>query len=313
VATVDTAGNYNMTVPHIASFRDTVPPSPPTGLVGAIDTTGVVTISWESNIEPDMMGYNVYFANKDNHIYTNLSPKPRRDTFFIDTLQLNTTTEEIFYKVVAVDFNYHVSEFSIPLRLEKPDVIPPLPPRFKSYHQEEGKIILEMITSKAKDAETQILYRRSNIDTSYAVIGAIREGVMIDSSVVAGVEYAYKAHVIDDDGLEAFTEVFITAKDTKRPDTPEALQVIYDSGSKSAKLTWTADRTVSNYIIYRSKDNGPFMKLMTVSDPHHTDRRMLIPSHQYSYKIKSENRKGIRSDFTQPMTIVITSENTNNE
>lgn len=59
-----------------------------------------------------MAGYFIYRANSNNHLYTNILQKPIRINNYIDTVTMKTLTEQVYYKVTAVDHNGHVSQFS---------------------------------------------------------------------------------------------------------------------------------------------------------------------------------------------------------
>ncbi len=312
IATVDSAGNFANTLPYLASFRDTVPPNAPLGLIGNIDTSGIVSLSWNANTEPDLLGYSVYFSNQEDHMYNNLSPRPQRDTFFVDTLQLNTTTEDIYYKIVATDFHYHVSEFCGFIKLNKPDIIPPNPPRFKAINQKDGKIYLDIITSKAKDVESQVLYRKLKEENTFTEIGEIYQGVFIDSLVLPGVAYTYRAIATDDDGLEAFGEVIIHVRDGRRPGAP-TLSVIYDHEVNTMNLSWSLDDQAAEYMIYRSVDKGGFANLIRLTPTKmYTDSR-IIKGKQYGYKIKVRWSNGIISPFSETIIINTSPQTPTNE
>jgi predicted CXXCH cytochrome family protein len=81
---------------------DTLPPTYPTGVnLGSEDTT--VQISWVSNPETNLRGYNIYRGTLSGGTLTkvNASEVPRGNTSYKDTSLANDT--EYFYRLTAVD------------------------------------------------------------------------------------------------------------------------------------------------------------------------------------------------------------------
>lgn len=164
VYAADTANNFSVSLPVYGFIIDTIPPAKPKGLKGQIDSSGIVKLTWLLGDEPDIIGYRVYYANRADHEFTNLTPFPLKDTVFVDTLELNTLTKEIFYQVVAVDRNYNHSEGSDILRLIKPDIVPPVSPLISDYTVTDSMITIQVITSFSDDVAEHILLRKGDRD-----------------------------------------------------------------------------------------------------------------------------------------------------
>ena len=90
----DTSGNTAASMPAYGFLKDSIPPGIPMRPLGSIDTTGVVRLHWKIGPEPDIMGYRVFFANKNDHEFSLLTPQPNQDTTFSDTITLNTLTKQ---------------------------------------------------------------------------------------------------------------------------------------------------------------------------------------------------------------------------
>src|SRR5690606_3972221 len=125
VAAVDTAGNNSMSLTTYGHLIDSIAPSAPTGLKGVVDTSGLVHLSWNSSIEPDLLGYTLQFSNDSSHVFTTLTNKPIADTFYTDTIMISSLTEHVYYRLIAVDRSFNYSEASPFLGLIKPDIVPP--------------------------------------------------------------------------------------------------------------------------------------------------------------------------------------------
>ena len=130
-----------------AMIIDETPPAPPTGLNGEIDSTGIVSLFWDLGPEEDIYAYNVYFANQEDHLFSKVSNQHLKNTSFFDSIQIKTLTEDIFYYVVALDASFNESERSEILKLNRPDVIPPVAPLFENYTVSSSAIEIKWILS----------------------------------------------------------------------------------------------------------------------------------------------------------------------
>lgn len=94
---------------------DTLPPSPPRGL-RALALDNAVELSWISNTEPDLAGYNVWRSDRYDGRYALLSATT--DNVFVDNAARNGVT--YYYAVSAYDFDKNESALS-------PDVVAATP------------------------------------------------------------------------------------------------------------------------------------------------------------------------------------------
>ncbi|MBK8557815.1 MAG: hypothetical protein IPL65_19640 [Lewinellaceae bacterium] len=69
VHAVGSDGSLSPSETTLAVVRDEEAPQQPMGLIGAIDSTGKVSLAWELGIDPDLKGYRVYRANRVDDIY----------------------------------------------------------------------------------------------------------------------------------------------------------------------------------------------------------------------------------------------------
>jgi len=104
---VDTAQNYSCTDPAYTIIDDKVAPVAPQSLAGSIDTNGVVTLTWDLGQEADLLGYYVQVSNGRERVFTPVTDQPLHADYWHDTIPLDVLTEEIYYRIVAVDL-YHM-------------------------------------------------------------------------------------------------------------------------------------------------------------------------------------------------------------
>ena len=140
---------------------DSIPPAMPEGLEGKIDTLGVVTLKWKANTEKDLLGYRILRANNKNEEFIDIYHKAYRTNEYVDSVSLKMLNKKVYYRIMAEDRRYNLSEASAILVLEKPDVIPPAAPIFKNYTSKGGKVVLNWIRSYSDDVALHSLQRRA--------------------------------------------------------------------------------------------------------------------------------------------------------
>jgi len=105
-------------VPNNSTFSDIVsvttldetPPAAPTGLSVSNLTSQSLKITWESNSEPDVIGYKLYRSLSPTASFVEINSELINDTQFIDTNLKEAT--KYYYKIKAVDDAFLQSELS---------------------------------------------------------------------------------------------------------------------------------------------------------------------------------------------------------
>lgn len=308
IGAVDTAGNGAVAFPVHGGYIDSIPPAPPTGLTGSIDTNGVVTINWEQGTERDLIGYRIHFANQDDHVFMSNTNELITETSFSDTIPLNVLTEEIYYKLVAFDHKHNASDYSEMLTLKKPDLVPPVAPIFVAYEIKEDHIYLKWAQSTSHDLLSTHLYRRMLPDGEYEEIYMVTDhqdtyGEMKDSTTVAGNKYEYRIEAKDDDGLvslETFTYQLYSIDFSQIP-IVEKINITLNKEANSADLNWSYPYEGEFiFLIYKAEDGGPFRTIakMKSTDLNFSDPR-IKEGHSYEYAIRVNYRDKGKSAFSK--------------
>ena len=128
----DANNQTSSSFPTLAQLIDSFPPAKPVMPKATIDSIGNVTLSWTKNPEEDILGYRVFRSNFLNAEFGQQTKSAVSDTFFTEKINLKTLSKKIYYKIAAIDLNFNQSELSEALLLEKPDIMPPVPPLFQS-------------------------------------------------------------------------------------------------------------------------------------------------------------------------------------
>lgn len=245
VATVDTAGNVSSSMPVMAYVPDKTPPAAPVGLKGKIDRNGLVTLSWDANREEDVRGYKVYFANADNHVFTQITSEPDSLTNFVDSITLRTLTKNIWYKVVAVDDNNNHSEFSQVLKLKKPDLVPPTPPQATNVVAGSRGAEMDWIQSSSEDAVEYLVYRSENNGFRTLVAKFKHQPDQTafhfsDTLVSSGLHYLYTAETVDEDSLHSPLSIPVSIVVHLRHERPAitGLKAMFDEKQRKMMLAW---------------------------------------------------------------------------
>ena len=262
VSALDTAGNVMSSVPLLAIFPDSIPPVVPVALEGTIDSNGVVRLRWRANEEADLQGYRVFYANQVDHEFQQLTTDITDDTTFVDTLTLETLSEEIYYRVTALDRNFNHSPFTAVLTLRKPDHVAPAPPLVVETAAEERGVRLAWKRSPSDDVVEHRLYRRVAGDSAWQVIARSADATFAthtDTTAATDVLYEYSLDVRDDAGIVSLRSNIVSAgRIASGRHTPiDALTHTLDRTAHTILLRWQApaDRAARIYI-YKGTAGG---------------------------------------------------------
>lgn len=294
--------------PTLGQLADEDPPSPPKGLRAAIDTTGKVILSWDKNTEKDLKGYRVYKMNTLKEEPVEVVSKYILENNFVDTITLNTLTEDIYYTINAVDNSYNNSKQCAPIKLKKPDRIPPVKPIITKLFHTDTTMILTWINSTSKDVVRTELFQISNNKKT-----KLREFCPPDSTskhidylIENGQSYSYEIIAIDDDGNKSSMISNPMLFETGVRPKIKNIEFIVDYDHKQIHLKWEySQKDLYNFTIYKSKGNNtPFYTYKTLSPTQFNffDKDLEV-SNIYKYKIKAIFNSGAESIISDEIEI----------
>ncbi|MEO0733237.1 MAG: hypothetical protein AAFZ52_10410 [Bacteroidota bacterium] len=304
VAALDTAGNGRPSLVTHSVLIDSLPPAPPTGLAGTIDSTGLVDLSWERGPETDILGYQIYFAHADYHVFAQLTGRPQQVLTYQDTIMIRSLKKDIFYYVVAVDENYNYSAPSDTLRLVKPDVVPPAPPVLTDLGVRPEGVYATWAASSSTDVVAYEWLRRPLGGTEWTVItrwaplaGPTK---LLDNSGKPGQQYEYALRCQDESGYLSEIAFTLRARAPRRLNPVVAqLSAAFAAEERGIVLQWPQTApTDGRYRIYRAVDGGPFdlMESLPANNLSWTDRQVVAGT-QYEYAIRIAGGGAVASDF----------------
>jgi uncharacterized protein len=125
----------NSSMPIVMINTDTIPPLAPEDLKGRCNDEGVVILSWKRSLSNDVKGYKVLFSTQGlaDSSFNEITPGYTSDTTHRFTVDLNTLTREMWFKVAALDFREMTSPYTEAIKVLRYDIIGPVAPIIKEY------------------------------------------------------------------------------------------------------------------------------------------------------------------------------------
>ncbi|TVZ53368.1 fibronectin type III domain-containing protein [Dokdonia sp. Hel_I_53] len=295
VSAIGKYGSQKKSFPMLVQPVDSIPPSRPIGLTGKIDSSGVVHIKWKANTDVDIFGYRVFRGNLENEEYSQITSKPISTTAFRDSVSIKNLNSKVYYKIVAIDYRYNQSDYSEPLVLKKPDIIPPTSPVFKTFKVDEQKINLSWAKSSSRDAVTTQLYRKENDSKDWLLVYEGENDIeqYVDNDGTEGTLYSYTLIAIDESKLESLPSPSVSIKIPKN-NKDNQVRNFYgavNKQDKSIQLSWSyRSDDIVEFELYKSI-TGEKMRLLRIVPA--DIRRLIDPT----LKINTSYTYGIRAVF----------------
>ena len=312
VKAIDNKGKVAYSFPILGQLRDSIPPLPPILVSAKIDSLGIVRIKWKQNKEDDIFGYRVFFSNSAKEEYAQITRSPIPDTFYVDTVEINTLTKKVFYKLVALDEHFNPSKFSAPIELKRPDIIPPSAPFFEKITSTNEGMLIKWVPSSSEDVLAHVVYRRLPNQTKWLTIAVIdtskHENLFLDKQVEKGKEYEYTMLAVDDSKLESdlVRPLRIVHIDTGIRPPLTKFKYELDTLKKTVRLKWEYEgKNIERYLIYKA-EKGKQLRLVTsvTADKKEYYDKALLPNTIYIYRIRVVMAEGVETEFSKELEVV---------
>ncbi|MBK9256142.1 MAG: hypothetical protein IPM42_11695 [Saprospiraceae bacterium] len=307
ICVVDTAANTLCTQPLMMIYNDKTPPAQPKGLSAESDSLGVVKLKWKLGKDPDLKGYNVYFSNRIDGVFSILNSSVIKDTAFVDTISLNSLTKHLYYSVVGVDIRDNMSDFSDKVQVTRYDTIPPGPAVFIGYTTDETGIHLSWHSSSSIDLVRTELYRKTN-ETAFIKIKDFQknETTYTDQDTKPNVRYSYQLVSVDEAGLTTPSPKNLFVVSAAKPAPNIALDIRKVENSLEIKYTLnTENDDLAKIQFYKSENNGSYTMYKVVTDFtkdvwQDTDVKQGVT---YSYKAVVTGKNHLKSPYSPVVDI----------
>lgn len=314
VASIDENKNESTSVALTLPVIDSIPPSPPTGLAGFIDDDGIAYLSWEHSPERDLTGYRVYFANDPEAEFSQLTQDIIDVNLYTDTVALNILDENIYYKVDAQDNQFNRSEFSEIIKLERPDIIPPVTPAMLPPVSVVDGIDLNWNLSNSDDVVMQLLYRRLEDAENWELISELEPSVAsyLDSLVEYETVYEYAIQAKDDAELLSELSLPLQGRRYFEKELGSVENLLAEEVDKKIRLSWSYLNQEDDHLkdedyrfqVYRSVDGQPIKRyLQLVSKDTTFEDDEVETGIEYVYAIQVIFESGKSSDLSEAVLI----------
>lgn len=279
--------------------EDSIPPIAPVDLIGAIDSLGVVTVSWQANTEKDILGYRVFRKNIEKEEPVQLTISPIEINSFKDTVELKSLNGKVYYSVIAVDKRYNQSEFSKTLMLEKPDVVPPSSPIFTGYSIENGSVQLKWEPSSEEDAIHHLYKKNLTDDLDWEIVFSTNDSVKryTDKNVIGYKTYRYAIMAIDKSGLESepSTPITVTITNIEPQKYIKSLSGYANRENHIIELYWKlqSKEDVTEVTVYKNvAGQSPVTFKVLPSSITEIKDKNIHPNNTYSYHFRATLKSG---------------------
>lgn len=208
--TIDIHGQSASSEVAYAIMNNSAPPASPQWIDGSIDSTGLVTLHWKSNTEPDLQGYQIYYAHQEDHIPVPLQSELLSDTTYSFTISLQNLSPRVWFYLKAADVYLATSELSKALMLQKPDKMPPVAAVIKDYQVRDTALLISWIPSSSDDLMSQQVFRRTK-GTDWQLIAnlAPADTAYSDTDIRTATLYEYLIRSTDQAGWTTPSESII--------------------------------------------------------------------------------------------------------
>jgi len=261
----DSLSNFSSSEIEIVSVVDTLPPQVPQSLRAISDSVSIVKIGWDPNLEKDLLGYYLYYANDSTEVFARKTDFTLDFNYYIDTISLKSLSSYVYYKVAAVDKKMNVSQLSDWLQVSRYDTIPPIASLIKSYQIKEDTLFLDIIPSPSQDCSEIVIQNESG--GKITTIKSISQGKRkwkISLSLLSQ-ENIVSLLTQDFSGNKSLSNSISFYNKTKTEDLDCQLIDVKFNKTKN-QIYWKVDNKNSKIRILRSKNNNPFRTLIYVEN-----------------------------------------------
>ncbi|MBX9851399.1 MAG: hypothetical protein K2X86_06525 [Cytophagaceae bacterium] len=309
---VTKAGKKAISFPHLVQLKDNTPPAIPEIISAKADTSGIVILTWKNNKEKDLFGYKIYRANYEYEEYSQITTGFVKDSIYYDTIEVNSLTKNVYYKIVALDRHYNPSGFSKPFVMKRPDIIPPVPPVFKEAHSSEKGVSLTWNNTSSSDVvKYQLLRRDANREGFWVVLKEFRQAdsitTYVDEEADKSILYEYSMIAFDDSGLESEMAQPVTMKklDKGIREEVKSVRAEADRINKRILVAWNySEPGIEKVQIYRAKEGESLTLYKTIQGAaeQFIDKSLQVNT-IYKYRIKVLFKNGAQSPFSKEIIV----------
>ena len=326
IASYDRAGNMSVSMPQQLRVEDMRPPEAPRNLTARVYEDGVVLLSWNSAGE-DVAYYQVAFANDTTHIFQILNEGGIQDTTYTDTLAVDINQKYIYYKVRATDYATNEGEWSAPLRVVRPTLVPPTVAHLDSAWVCGDSVNTRWIAGTDATITHHVIYRQLQGAKDWQVI-QVCDGDSVKAQgnkiLVSDTpeynrsrRYRYAVETFNSSGISSGKSLIysILHRGPVMVDADINLMGDYISDSKETRLAWDVksvgdDKGDYYFAIYRKAPGEEIFRFVTTTEKDNPMYEDVLPltGEPAEYYVKIYFKDGRRSQPSNTVKILHPSE-----
>ena len=328
VVAVDTLNNSSASMPQELFIADFTPPVAPTGLQYVMSPTGSVLIKWNKNPEPDVAGYNLYYANDSTHTFLQKRGKMSREPIVFDTLTVTGVTQRYtYYRVKAFDFSGNESPFSEILAVKRKNYDAPRPCRIDSVWQDTKRVYMRWFPSSEDDVEKYYVYRRLHGEEINSLIGVLTKDSVKNGRLFvtdspepsSKARYYYHIETMNESGVTSepsFETSFLFKGETMLP-LVIRMGAAFRPDDEQVHLAWDISGITRDMLdkglyicIYRCRNNDDifrYVRSVNINEITAIDAHM-EPGDTAEYRIRVRSREGHLSPYSNVVKVTIPAE-----
>lgn len=287
-------GDTLRSVPVLVQPADTLAPSVPKGLRATVTPQGIVSLTWDPNPEPDLLGYKVFRGHLKGEETSAITPAAVPVSTLSDTLDAELTNEAVYYQIRAIDARFNESALSERVELLRPDKTKPAAPRFLRPQFTQNGVRLRWITSSSRDVARHLLFKKEGEQPSWQALPINSQGdtTYLDVNTQPSRSYRYlllaqdRANLYSDSSAVLLVEVPASAGQSRAVLASFNAQVNVERDV--VELSWSYDATdVAEFQLYRAVGNARSTLLKMTSGAERTaddDQARFDSTYRYSLR-----------------------------
>lgn len=282
IGTLDFAGNESFSNKVQVVIPDKTPPAVPKNLKASVDEKGIVMLTWDKNKEADQMGYKLFASSQQQEGFVAISANHVSTNQTYDTLALNVSNREYFYKILAFDSNFNASPMSAAVQVLRPDTIPPQTPIIYNPKITDSSVQARIIHGDEDDLEAMLIFTKKDEKQEWRLFSTIKN--FEDSLLSLPAENAfYTALTVDKNGNKS---AYSEEKYVYIPDQVPSFEAVYDVKasveSESISLSWAHDakeeKSLYHVFIIRETTEASPELIGSTSNKNFTFNKKEVPS-----------------------------------
>ncbi|HPF37433.1 MAG TPA: M64 family metallopeptidase [Phycisphaerae bacterium] len=266
-----------------------------------------ITLDWDDNSEPNLLGYHVLRATTSGGPYTRINSALVTSSDYSDMGLTNGVT--YYYVVLARDANGNDGAQSAEASAT-PVNLPPAAPTGLTAEPRDRSVYLTWNPNTEPDFNSYFIYYSLTSGGPYEEIDNDDTTSWLVGGLTNGVTYYFVIAAEDASTLMSpySAEVAATPVDNQAPDQPE--NVIAQRGEGAVQLSWdvVSDPGLAYYTVYRSTTSGgPYTFVDSPEDPEYLDSG-LTNEVTYYYVVTATDTASNESVYSDEVSATPTSD-----